>query len=526
MAGKRDGQGNERLFQTGHRGRLRWACLLLLGLLCGGCSSLYTAERIQLMRTEGQVDIVSSRGKEVAPVPEMKLYSGYAMATEKESFAWINLDSVKLAKMDEESQISISKRRKGLEVEVACGSLYFNIKEPLEKDETLDIRTSNMAVGIRGTCGWVEVADPLHMSVYILEGTVACTVRDPKTKEETEAAVSAGEMAELILDPEAEEGSVCQIQTSSFVEGDIAAFVLPELLEDEGLCEAIKAASGLDVLGMDPSAGEGGPEDSSSLDFDLYGAFIKNELEPKYGTGDNTSFAYGFVPQTIDGWDNGMAYPATASLVDGIVGTCRRDLDMDGSDELLMFYVEGSAGGGAGQNNLGLKVYSQKDGAVEEVGGMRFENCFGGANEEMYRIGLKELGDRRLLYAEGSSSVYTFADGVSPEIYLYQYDGSTLEEVYGVSTAGSDGSWWNEWRDQLRGFGFVLPAYGEQWGDIGLDGEPGFERLFYGSCRTNDAERPDDMELQQYLLEQGRIDGELVGPESDSQEQTGASFTL
>ena len=86
----------------------------------------------------------------------MKLYNGYAMSTEKESFAWLNLDSVKLAKMDVDSQISITKRRNALEVMVDSGNLYFNIKEPLKEDETLDIRTSNMAVGIRGTCGWVE----------------------------------------------------------------------------------------------------------------------------------------------------------------------------------------------------------------------------------------------------------------------------------------------------------------------------------------------------------------------------------
>lgn len=46
-----------------------------------------------------------------------------------------------------------------LELYVRSGSLFFDVTEPLEEDESMDIRTSTMAVGIRGTSGWVEVED-------------------------------------------------------------------------------------------------------------------------------------------------------------------------------------------------------------------------------------------------------------------------------------------------------------------------------------------------------------------------------
>ena len=88
------------------------------------------------------------------------------------SFAWINLDDVKLAKLDEKSEIAIQKEDKRLELEVKSGSLFFNVTQPLEDDETMNIRTSSMVVGIRGTCGWVEVPDASHMNVYLLEGKV------------------------------------------------------------------------------------------------------------------------------------------------------------------------------------------------------------------------------------------------------------------------------------------------------------------------------------------------------------------
>ncbi len=225
------------------------AMAILAGGLCAGCTSLYTAERIWLMKTEGEVDIANSRGKELEPVPEMKLYSGYDMETREKSYAWIDLDSARLAKMDASSQIRIDKKRNGMEVVVESGKLFFNIKEPLKEDETLDIRTSNMSVGIRGTCGWVEVQDEEHMRVYILEGTVTCTVDAPGSRESKEAFVSGGQMAKLTIDPEAEKGQICEIVTRDFTVEDIAGFVLEELIGDEDLCEKIYEASGLEIGG-------------------------------------------------------------------------------------------------------------------------------------------------------------------------------------------------------------------------------------------------------------------------------------
>lgn len=64
-------------------------------------------------------------------------------------------------------------------------------------------------VGIRGTCGWVRV-DEGEMAVYIIEGTVTCSVSDPDSGEEKTAAVSGGEMArpDVAGTPRADRGTV------------------------------------------------------------------------------------------------------------------------------------------------------------------------------------------------------------------------------------------------------------------------------------------------------------------------------
>lgn len=63
------------------------------------------------------------------------------------------------------------------------GNLFFNVTEPLAKDETMNICTATMVAGIRGTSGWVEAVDGQETQMCVLDGSVQCTVADPVTGE-------------------------------------------------------------------------------------------------------------------------------------------------------------------------------------------------------------------------------------------------------------------------------------------------------------------------------------------------------
>ena len=130
-----------------------------------------TASTMRLEKAEGSVAVADGDGKDQELREKMLLFCGYSIETQGKSFSWFNLDDTKLAKMDENTKASIVKEGRNLKLLVDSGHLYFNITEPLEEDETFEIRTSTMTVGIRGTCGWVD-ADLNR--VYILRGAVSC----------------------------------------------------------------------------------------------------------------------------------------------------------------------------------------------------------------------------------------------------------------------------------------------------------------------------------------------------------------
>lgn len=183
--------------------RLSVFFLLLAALLLSACSlRKYIAATMRLVKTEGTVQVDNARGESVEIMENLGLYSGYGVTTQAASYGWINLDETKLAKMDASSQVGILKRGKLLEIYVESGSLYFNVTEPLKEDETMNIRTSNMMVGIRGTSGWVEVEDKNRMSVYLLKGEVECTVFGEKDKVLVSETITAGQSARMVYDGE------------------------------------------------------------------------------------------------------------------------------------------------------------------------------------------------------------------------------------------------------------------------------------------------------------------------------------
>lgn len=233
-------------------------CCLILALAlphaaCGGA----TAATMRLLRTEGSVAVENPEGSAITVTENMGLYSGYLLGTEDASYAWIDLDKAKLAKLDEASEIGIEKKGKDLTIRLHDGSIFFHVTEPLAEDETMQIRTSDMVAGIRGTCGWVSDVGGT-VTVGLLEGRVECASAAGET-----VTVEAGWKATLTADGEMRLNPLTKEDIPGFIRGEA------DSLLDEALRIGEETAKEQDY-GNSGEDGEDGEDAGDQMGSDPY----------------------------------------------------------------------------------------------------------------------------------------------------------------------------------------------------------------------------------------------------------------
>ncbi len=135
-------------------------CMLFAILLL--CNFSFAAEKaegkvIRLESFTGKISVVSGTGKEQSVNEKMRIFDGYTVITSSNSSAYLSLDNTKSIKLDQNTKISILKKDKVNEIQVVSGSIFFSVTEKLKDDETLNVMTSTMSMGIRGTTGMVSV---------------------------------------------------------------------------------------------------------------------------------------------------------------------------------------------------------------------------------------------------------------------------------------------------------------------------------------------------------------------------------
>ena len=171
--------------------------LLMSVLLLSSCSSSSNTEAsdMKLQRYEGQVE-VNDKNKNVDVLSGMNLFDGYGVKTLKESYGWIDLDQVKLLKLDQSSGIAINKNGRKLKIDLQSGSLFFCVEEALKEDEELSFETENMSLSIRGTTGIIKTG-PIRSEVLLIEGEAKITVVNGQ-----EILLLSGEKAVIMKDQE------------------------------------------------------------------------------------------------------------------------------------------------------------------------------------------------------------------------------------------------------------------------------------------------------------------------------------
>ena len=236
----------------------RLLSILLAAVLCFSLTTpalaADKAKTIRLLKTEGTVTVTNGSGESQQIWEDMRLYGGDHVLTAAESYAYLTLDETKGVKLDASTEVEVRSRGRKLELLVDAGNVYFGVSAPLESDETLNIRTSSMVIGIRGTAGWVEAIEEGHSRVYILEGTVTGTVTDPVSGQSKSTTLNGGEYADFYAYDASVPGDKVAIVRGGFGRGDISGYVLTELAGKDDLIEKIYDDSGIDLRDLTAEA--------------------------------------------------------------------------------------------------------------------------------------------------------------------------------------------------------------------------------------------------------------------------------
>ena len=190
---------------------------------------------VRLEETSGTVTIKDAAGIGKTTRDGMRLYNGYMIGTGASSSAFISLDDTKAVKLDSSSKAEIKKSGKKLEVSLSAGQLYFNITEPLKTDESLNIRTSTMVTGIRGSFGWVNT-----MQMGLMHGHVTLTCVNPETGETRTTEVYSGETVSYEMAAPQSVSADPTLLEIDFVKeritvDDVPAIVVEEIANDSAL---------------------------------------------------------------------------------------------------------------------------------------------------------------------------------------------------------------------------------------------------------------------------------------------------
>ena len=209
------------------------------------------ATTMRMLRMEGTV-ILEENGKLKEVREDLRLKSGNAVSTEDESLCSIGLDETKIVTLDENSRAEFTKKGKALNLNLTQGSLFFEVSKKLASDESFEIETTTMIVGIRGTSGLVTCDTQGNDEVICTDGTIHLTARHPVTGEIKEIDVPAGSKVTVYIYDREVDGVMFEVVPLK--EEDIPDFVTDRLVENMVLLDKVVSDTGWSkplILGED-----------------------------------------------------------------------------------------------------------------------------------------------------------------------------------------------------------------------------------------------------------------------------------
>ena len=244
-------------------------CMISLVLLAGlfpqmALADSYTSTTMRLLRFEGTVEIEDASGKPRAVMENARFSSGESMKTAAASTASVGLDEGRIVTLDEKSRVEFQKQDGAVSMNLTEGKIFLDVSEKLGANETMDITTATMAIGIRGTIVYVS-SEPVtdetaagmesvdlkglapekgHIvsisQIGVLEGTAQITYTDNSNRQQS-VSVEAGKKATVPEYSEDAEG-IPEPAVSELTKEDIEGFVLNQVSSNASIINRVQEA--------------------------------------------------------------------------------------------------------------------------------------------------------------------------------------------------------------------------------------------------------------------------------------------
>ena len=219
--------------------------LILALALCGSAlADDYEASTMRLLRYQGDVEIYDPTGLPRFVLENVRFASGEAMQTGTDGQASVGLDDSKIVTLDASSRVEFMQESGHIQLNLTEGTLFLDVQEKLDENESLDIQTTTMTVGIRGTVIFMSVridaTGAKFTTLGVLEGTAQVDYTDTSGAHRL-LPVPAGQQVS-VQEPQAGESGVSPV-VSDLISEDVEGFVVNQVLSDEILTKRVTDGS-------------------------------------------------------------------------------------------------------------------------------------------------------------------------------------------------------------------------------------------------------------------------------------------
>ncbi|MBR3105730.1 MAG: FecR domain-containing protein [Clostridia bacterium] len=125
--------------------------ILSISFISGAFADDYTAQTMKLLRYEGNLEILDPNGDPRFVMENVRFNSGETMITGENSLASVSLDDTKIVTLNQNSRVQFIQNDSHFLLKLQEGELILDVAKKLDENQSLDIQTSTMTVGIRGT---------------------------------------------------------------------------------------------------------------------------------------------------------------------------------------------------------------------------------------------------------------------------------------------------------------------------------------------------------------------------------------